>query len=240
MGHLSELVKLNLLVYGGEVDSFKNNSILLTDMYNKSDDMVKLVYKQGGGISDFVNGSGSFLFMRYNTVEKNNWMNLAPILLVSKGSDVVSKVSGLNGVMVIFYAINLNFIPLEIRVMIFDPFLKESNFDKNIPMKVDYESVYNELFKYGYEYALMEWDFSKVLSLHKIHMSMLPKFLYSQHTLVKYDPKKLYEINNSKIKDQIKRDNEMKKATLSDFFDSRNEISGKYDILKNHIKRLSK
>jgi hypothetical protein len=142
---------------------------------------------------------------------------------------------------IIILAINLNFIPLQVRVLLFDKFITEKDFenDKNDTyLKVDYEGVYNELRKLGFEYALMEFDASRVELAHKVSLLLLPRFLYHQHPINKYDPDKLMSIWEAKIEKREQRHKEMTLAILSDFYDVNSEISDKYDVLKGHIQRI--
>ena len=69
-------------------------------------------------------------------------------------------------------------------------------------------------------------------------MNSVPRFLYSGYPANKYDPKKLYGIWKAKIKTRDKRDAEISKSLIKDFFDVSDEISSNYDVLKGHIQRL--
>jgi hypothetical protein len=144
---------------------------------------------------------------------------------------------------IIMLAVNLNFIPLQIRVFLFEKFITAKDFEKdmgknNVFLKVDYEGVYNELRKLGFEYALMEFDASRIELVHKVSLLLLPRFLYHQHPINKYDPDKLMQIWEAKIESREQRHKEMTLALLSDFYDVKNEISDKYDVLREHIQRI--
>ena len=84
----------------------------------------------------------------------------------------------------------------------------------------------------------MEFNVAQIKMCHKIHLSEVPKFLYSQHPKNRYDPKKLIQIWSKKIKDSDKRDKEMSQLAVDEMYNLTNEISDKYIILKDHIKRL--
>ena len=129
---------------------------------------------------------------------------------------------------------------LEIRVSIFDKYIKESDFEKDTYLKVNYQGMYSELIKYGFEYALVEYNILSILLCHKITLNILPRFFYSGHPIIKYDPKKLYEIWLAKIKTRDKRNNELSKSLISDIYNLSNDINENYDQLKNHIKRIQK
>ena len=223
MGDLLERVKLNNLVFGnGVVENYKNNSLFFYEKYSKSDDMVTSI--RVGQMQ-----MGGFYQLHYK--DDSNWMRYSPIFSVDfkKFAD-----------MIVIIGINFNFIPFEIRTTIFDNFIKESDFDNNTLLPVTYEGVYKELLKYGFEYALVEYNLKQVQLVHKINMEVVPRFLYSGHPKNKYDPKKLYEIWSVKIKTKQQRDQEMSQALISDFFEASDEIMENYTVLKNHITRIQR
>lgn len=220
MGELVERVKLSLLTHGnGEVDNFIKNSDWFVGKYRKTDDDVNAITLNKINI-------GGFYFLHYN--DKSNWMRFAPIFLVKYNVEKIPKI----------YAINFNFIPIQYRILIFDKYITKKDFDDNNYLKVDYESVYNELRSIGFEYALMEFNLHQILQVHRISLNVLPRFFYSQHPLNKYDPKKLMEIWFAKIEKRDQRHAEMMNSMISDFYDIDKEISEKYNVLKGHIQRL--
>lgn len=221
MGYLIEKTKLKLLLNGnGLVENFHNNSLELAGMYQKSSKDVLSV-----PIKNITPGG----FYHLISANESNWMRYAPVFIVE-----FKKISN----KIIFIAVNLNFIPLEIRVLFFDKFIIEKDFEKDSFIKVNYTGIYNELRSIGFEYSLMEFDASKILFAHKISMDMVPRFLISAHPTNKYDPKKLMEIWNVKISKNKERDEEMKKLSLEDIYNVNTEINNKYDVLKNHIMRV--
>lgn len=224
MGQLSELVKLSVKVHGSNIsDTFKNNSLYFYNLYQNSNEDFKSIY-----VKDIF--PGSFYFFHYQ--DMSNWMKWSPVFVAG-----YKKFSN----KIIILAINFNFIPLEVRVLLFDKFITEKDFDKDKNdtfLKVDYEGVYNELRKLGFEYALMEFDSSRIQLVHRVSLSLLPRFLYHQHPKNKYDPEKLMSIWSAKIDKRDQRHKEMTLAILSEFYDVNSEISEKYDVLKSHIQRL--
>lgn len=221
MGILSEKVKLALLVNGNGIpDNFKNNSLWFYEQYSKSTDSVKNI-----NVKDVF--PGGFYFFQYQ--DSSNWMKFAPVFVAD-----FKKFSN----KIIIFALNLNMIPLEVRVMIFDKFITDRDFEKNDFLKVDYVGLYNELRSLGFEYALMEFDALRLAIVHRIHLDVLPRFLYHQHPINKYDPKKLTEIWSAKIGDRDKRHQEMMQASIEDFYKIDEEISEKYDVLRNKIMRI--
>jgi hypothetical protein len=221
MGELVERAKLSLLVHGnGLADNFKNNSLWLYDQYQKSTEEVQNI-----AVKDIF--PGGFYFFQYK--DSSNWMKWAPVF-VSDFRKFSNKI--------IIFAVNFNFIPLELRVMIFDKYINADDFEKNNFLKVDYKGIYDELRTLGFEYALMEFDTIGIELVHRINLSILPRFFYHQHPMNKYDPKKLVEIWKSKLDKRDERHKEMMSSLLNEFYDVNYDIDKKYDVLKNHIQRI--
>jgi len=223
MAELLERIKLSNLVHGdGIVENFKNNSLFFYNAYSKSDENIMNI--PIGKIQ-----LGGFYFLHY--MDDSNWMKYSPIFTID-----FKKFENL----IIIHGVNFNFIPLEIRAAIFDKFILEEDFENDRLLKVTYEGMYRELLKYGFEYAIVEYNMAQVKAVHKISMSMVPRFLYSQHPINKYDPKKLYEIWEAKIGQQGKRHQEMSKSLVDEFFTASDDILDNYKLLKNHILRIQK
>lgn len=221
MGFLIEKTELNRFVTSdGLVEYFKKNSIEMVDYYSKST-------KECLNVSVKNIKTGGF----YHLISQNksNWMRNSPVFVAD-----YKKV----GTTIIILAVNMNLIPLQIRTLFFDKFITEKDFEKDSFLKVSFTGIYNELKNIGFEYSLMEFDVSKILIAHKISMSILPKFLISQHPTNTYDPKKLSEIWKSKIGKQAERDAEMQSSSLEDFYNIHFNIDSKYESLKKHIERL--
>ena len=223
MGILLETISLNSLVFGnGLAENYKNNSLFFYNKLQRSDEDVQSI-----PISNIQ--PGGFYFLHY--MDDSNWMKYSPIFTVE-----YKKFKGL----IVLLAINLNFIPIQIRGYLFDKFMTEKNMKDNVPLKVDYEGVYKELFKLGFEYALMEYNLEQVKFVHKISMEMVPRFLYSGAPINKYDPEKLMQIWKAKIATKEKRHQEMLTAVLEDFYNLEQDFSDKYDQLNGHIDRIQK
>jgi hypothetical protein len=221
MAELLERVKLNLLVNGnGIVDNYKNNSLFFYDKYQKSDKDVRSM--RGGEMQ-----LGGFYFLHYQ--DDSNWMKYSPIFTVD-----FKKF----GNKIIILAVNFNFIPIEIRTTIFDKFISEEDFEKDNLLEVNYQGMYDELRKYGFEYAICEYNLGQILFAHKICLDLVPRFLYAGHPINKYDPKKLYEIWKAKIANRDLRDQEMSSSLIDEFFEISDDINKNYNVLKGHIQRL--
>ena len=221
MGELVDRIGLRMLVDGdGLADNFKNNSLYFYEKYQKSDNMVKSI-----DIKSVLPGS----FYHFYYLDDSNWMKWSPVFITN-----FKKI----GNQIILFGVNFNFIPLEVRAFLFDNFMIEEDFEKDRPLKVNYEGMYSELIKYGFEYALVEYNASQIKLVHRISMSMVPRFLIAGHPKNKYDPGKLFDIWKVKIKDKDKRHQEIMKSTIDDFYDTRGEINEKYVVLKGHIQRI--
>lgn len=221
MGELLERIKLSNLVNGdGITDVYKNNSFYFLEKYQKSDNDVQSV--QLSKIEP-----GRFYFFHY--LDDSNWMKYSPVFTVSMKQFETLK---------IVFAINLNFIPIEVRTSIFDNVFVEENFTGDIPLKVDYQQVYNELMSYGFEYSICEYNLQQIKLCHKINMELTPRFIYAGHPKNKYDPKKLYSIWKTKLTTRNERDSEMSKIIMKDLFDLTDDVSENYKQLQGHIQRL--
>ena len=221
MGALLDRVNESLKKYGnGIADNFKNNSLYFYDKFQKSDDKV-----QSTRISDIQ--MGRFYFFHYK--DDSNWMKYSPVLIVGQ-----KKFDNLT----IILAVNLNMMPIQVRASFFDQFLTDKDMDDDRALNIDLKGTYDELFKYSFEYSIMEYNAAQLVFLHRINMIKVPTFLYSGHPINKYDPVKLYDIWKVKLKTKYERDQEMSQALISDFYQMSDDIDENYTVLKNHIKRL--
>jgi hypothetical protein len=203
-------------------DIYKENSMYFYEKYSSSSlevmniPLVKL-------------NIGGFYFLHY--MDDSNWMRYS-LIFATSFRKFENKI--------IMTAVNLNFIPLEIRVAVFDKYISKKNAEENKLLEVDHKGMYDVLFKYGYEYSLVEYSMKQVVSAHFINMSVIDRFLYSGYPKNVYDPKKLYDIWVKKLKNKEKRHQEMMRAVISDFYDISKEIDSKYNLLKDHIDRVKK
>jgi hypothetical protein len=221
MGALLDRVKLSLLEYGrGVADNFKNNSLYFYNKYSKSDSNVQSVRVQDLQM-------GRFYFFHYK--DDSNWIRYSPVFTIE-----FRKFENL----VIVLAINLNLIPIEVRASFFDQFIIDQNMDQDLPLKADFQETYKKLLRYGFEYAIREYNMEQLVLCHRINMKKLPTFLYSGHPINKYDPIKLYDIWKVKLKTKQQRDKEMSLSLINDFYEISDDINENYKVLKNHIKRL--
>ena len=221
MGVLLEKVNESLKVSKmGIADNYKNNSLYFYNKYQKSDDEV-----QSTRIPDVQ--MGRFYFFHYK--DDSNWMKYSPVFTVAQ-----KKFENLT----IILAINLNFIPIQVRVSFFDQFITDKDIELDRPLNVELKSTYNELFRYSFEYSIVEYNTSQFAFVHRINMNKVPNFLYAGHPINKYDPEKLYDIWKVKLKTKYERDQEMSQALIKDFYQMSDDVNENYTVLKNHIQRL--
>jgi len=221
MGPLQERVNLSQKVYGTDiVDYYKKNSIYMVEKYSKSDDMCEVI-----PLSDI--SMGRFYFFHYE--DPSNWMRYSPVFTIDFKQLKDFK---------ILICLNFNFIPLEIRSGIFDKFISEKMFENNSPLEVNFQGIYTELLRYGFEYSIVEYNAIQLKMVHRINLELLPRFLYSSHPKNTYDPNKLMQIWSAKLDTRKDRHNELITSTLLDFYEANSLINNKYDVLLGHVKRL--
>lgn len=221
MGELIDRIGLRMLVDGdGLVDNFKNNSLFFYEKYQGSDANVTAI--------DITNITPGY-FYHFHYLDDSNWMRYSPVFVTN-----FKKMSN----QIIIFGINLNFIPLEARAYFFDKFMSKTNFDNNKSLTVDYEGAYTELIRFGFEYALVEYNVAQIKLVHRISMDFVPRFLIAAHPANKYDPEKLFQIWQAKLSSRDTRNNEIMNSMLNDFYDIKGMIDEKYVVLKNHIERL--
>ena len=174
--------------------------------------------------------SGNFYFLFYK--DDSNWMQYSPIFFID--FKVVKNYT-------IGYAINMNFIPFEIRVSFFDNLIKDLEDDTLGLSGINFESMYKQLLKIGYEYSIVEYNLESIVGAYSINNRILHKFLYSSHpSMGVYDPDNLYKLWLKKLETKEKRHQEVIKQLTSDLFEAVDYIDGKYDELSSHIKRFQK
>jgi hypothetical protein len=223
MNILSEKIKLSKSVYGENiVDYYKKNTLFMYDLYGKSSEYCPSIKADEIYL-------GGFYHLHYK--DDSNWMKWSPIFCCD-----LRDVGGMK----LILGLNLNFIPLDIRVSIFENFITEEDFRLNKTLKVDFMGMYKQLLKFGFEYAIQEYNLNRVVLAHRIHLDILPRFFYSSHPKNIYDPGKLYQIWSKKLETRELRHAELIQSTLDEFYDINNEISEKYNVLTNRITRIRK
>jgi hypothetical protein len=217
MGDLLQKIKDNS--NGNIVDYYKENTMELYNKYKNPDKFVKTISVKNMADSHFY-------FIHY--ADDSNWMRYSPIFFVD-----IKKFED----MIIGYGVNLNFLPLEVRGGFFDKMVDTTG--SNVT-GVNFDSIYKQLLKIGYEYALVEYDMRRIERSYLIDFSILPEFLYSSYPKNKYDPDKLYSIWAKKLETREQRHQEIIQQLSTDFFKATEEISGKYDQLSGHLNRVKK
>lgn len=221
MGALTERVKLSKLVYGRDlVDYYQKNTLYMYERYLQSSSECRVINKEDLQV-------GKFYFLHYK--DDSNWMKWSPIFCCD-----FRNFSN----MIVILGVNFNFIPLELRDTIFDKFILEKNFVDDDALEVNFKGMYTELLRLGFEYSIQEYNVSQIISVHKISLELLPRFLYSSYPKNKYDPNKLMEIWQTKMETKEQRHKEITLTLLNEFYEVNKEISDKYEALKPHIERV--
>jgi hypothetical protein len=216
--------EIEKLSKNGVPEFFKENSLNFYNLYKSPDnDVVTSI-----PMSRITQGGIYFLYYKDNS----NWMQLSPILcLETKDKRIV-------------FGVNLNFLPLDIRLTLFDDLVR--NLDKNNnnangqpPFNgINFEMIYKKLIRLGFEYSIVEYEIGRIVKVFEISYISLPTWLYSQHPVNKYDPIKLYDIWEKKLKNRPERHKEMITKIVTDFYDIKDELIEESSALKGHFKRL--
>ena len=214
------------LTKGGIPNFFKENSLFYYNLYNEPDNStVKPI-----PVSYMVNGGIYFLFYK----DESNWMQLSPVLCI----DIRDKR--------IAFGINMNFLPLEIRLDLFDDMILDLSNNNKQPKGmspfnfISFEKGYKRLLRRGFEYAIVEYDLSRIVRVYEINYDNLSTWLYSQHPKNIYDPNKLYQIWASKLKNRPERHNELITKLVEDFYNVTDELIDNSTALKGHFQRLQR
>ena len=205
---------------------FKENSINIYNLLSKPE-KEKVEYIP---ITKLKSGGVYFIFYK----DESNWMRFSPVLCCELKDKRL------------MFGVNLNFLPLEIRANLFDYLIKTLNKNNGEPItkspfnNITFDGIYKRLIRLGFEYALVEYNFERVERIAKIDFSILPDFLMSAHPKNIYDPSKLYQIWESKLKNRPERHNELITKLVSDFYDVTDQLVESSVSLKGHFQRLKR
>jgi|VirMetMinimDraft_7_1064189.scaffolds.fasta_scaffold87594_2 hypothetical protein len=224
MGELRK--KIAELTNIGVPKFFKQNCMDYYNLYKSPDmDVVTPI-----PVSKMYNGGIYFIYYK----DESNWMSLSPILC----ADIRDKR--------IIFGINMNFLPLEIRMDLFDDMvldLENNNKQSNgmTPFHfLNFESAYKKLLRRGFEYAIVEYDVSRIVRVFNIKYEDLSTWIYSQHPKNIYDPNKLYQIWAAKLKDRPERHKDLISKLVEDFYNVTDELIDNSTALKGHFQRLQR
>jgi hypothetical protein len=163
---------------------------------------------------------GKFYFMLYDIASKTSKMEkFSPVFIAdwSKGNSST------------LYAVSLNFIPANIRIVVFDAIVsgdkgiytsnKEKDVLKNKSFgEVDLQKMYNILQMVGFEYSIREFDLRLVNKLYAISTNFLPKLItMSTELFTGVGEHKMAEIWAAKIKQRDERHKEFVKGLWEDY-----------------------
>lgn len=197
---------------------------------------------------------GKFYFLFYDLSGTTNRMEqFSPVLLVD-----IKKVK----TKTIMYGLCFNFIPSNIRILYFDQLLNKfqntisknleaSNIDKEEALNgLSFDIIYKSLMSSGFEYAIREFDVSKITKCYKVATSYLPNFLvFDTQPFTGVDESKLIDIWRVKLKQQEERHKEILAKLQTDYnsmakmfeqeFQSISERNANLEKSINHLKNVS-
>jgi len=229
----------NLLMLRKKVSNYTKESTkwLLTKVRNNDKKFTKVTP------NDFK--IGSFYFMSYDlkAINKSSKMEqLVPFLLVDYNANIDSKV---------FWIMNLNFVPLNIKEAFFVNFLNnfKNTLDNNSKVKsvseesalptIKYDILWDELLKYGIDYSIREIRLELIQNLYSVSTDDL-HFLttVNTQTLTGVDEKKLTEIWITKLKKESLEERIDEKKVRADYDKIVKELQTTFKFLDNKLKGL--
>jgi hypothetical protein len=86
----------------------------------------------------------------------------------------------------------------------------------------------------------VEYEIGRIANVYEINYDEFPTWLYSQHPKNIYDPLKLYQIWESKLKNRPERHKEMIGKLVEDFYNVTDELIDNSTALKGHFQRLQR
>jgi hypothetical protein len=188
---------------------------------------------------------GGFYFMTYdlNSINKSSKLEqLVPFLLVDYNPAIDNKV---------FWIMNFNFIPLNIKEAFFTKFLpkfqktldsnstKKSVTDETSLPTINYENMWDELIKFGIDYSLREIRVELIKDLYSVSTDSL-QFLTTQNTqaLTGVDEKKLNDIWITKLKNESLSERLDEKKVKADYEKILQELQETFKYLDKKLKEL--
>ena len=188
---------------------------------------------------------GSFYFMTYDlkAINKSSKLEqLVPFLLVDYNPTIDKKV---------FWIMNFNFIPLNIKEAFFTKFLpnfqktldnnsiKKSVMEETTLPNIGYETMWNQLIKFGIDYSLREIRIELIHELYYISTDNL-HLLTTQNTqgLTGVDEGKLSEIWITKLKNESLGERVDEKKIKSDYESILKELQDTFKYLDQKLKDL--
>lgn len=171
---------------------------------------------------------GKFYFVMYDISGKSSKMEQYNPLFVIDWTTIDNKKY--------LFGININFIPVAIRVVIFNQIFNSDlkkfddvndNIDKQDPIiGMSFGKVYKLLKSIGFEWAIRKFDACKLNKSYAIDMNSVKEFItMSTARITGVDDGKLLEIWKSKIVKQEQREVELIKELLGDYKEMEKELN---------------
>lgn len=209
---------------------YSNNEKFITEQINDQDGYIIPV-----NINSIQRGS--FYFMFYNLDGKSSNMEKFNPLLVCDWFD-------LQGTRWL-YGISLNFIPMNIRVLIFNEILNANyqvvhdNLSIDVSKQnslngIDFVNMHKLLFNVGFEWSIRKFDMKLINQVYKISTNILTQFItMSTIGFTGVDDFKLVEIWQKKITEQDVRQQKMIKELLNDYSEMKSQLNKTYSSLSD-------
>lgn len=209
---------------------YSNNEKFITEQINNQDEYIIPV-----NINSIE--KGGFYFILYNLDGKSTNMEKFNPLLVCDWFD-------LQGTRWL-YGISLNFIPMNIRVLIFNEILN-ANYQvvhdnlsidvtkQNSLNNIDFVNMHKLLFNVGFEWSIRKFDMRLINSVYKISTNILTQFItMSTIGFTGVDDFKLVEIWQKKINEQDVRQQKIIKELLNDYSEMKSNLNKTYSNLND-------
>jgi hypothetical protein len=187
---------------------------------------------------------GKLYFMKYDLQKINKSTKMeqfVPFILVDHKPGIDKKV---------FWILNLNFLPHNIKIAFFSSFLsqyenlleqnsKKDNVLTELPFpNINYKRMWNELIKFGFEYAIREIRVELINDIFIISSDYVD-YMTTLNTqiLTGVDEAKLNEIWITKLKNEPFEDRvEELKTIKNNYYEIINELQEKFKNLDNKLK----
>lgn len=234
MGHLKEMIRKQYDVHGSSLPQHASQAV-----YDELQNPGKLM-APGDDIR-----VGGFAFLLYDLAGASSRMEQYSPVLVCGTNAVMSKKY--------LWGLSLNFIPTNIRIVFFDQLFanygktlehnaKSSSISKEkVLADITFESMYKALQSIGYEYALRQFDMSKINNFYNVSTNFLDLFLtFDTRRFTGVDEGKLMEIWMAKLDAQEERHQKMMMKLYNDYDLMAETLVKELDEAKNLHKNLER
>ncbi len=231
--YLKEQIKLQFQEQKNNLQMFNYDFII--ENINNSNDETNIIQCN---ISDIVKGGFYFMFYDLNG-KSSNMEKYNPVFIIDQIDNYI-------------YAVSINFIPLNIRILLFNEIVNSSlqqmknNIDtqiiKQLPIQgINFSNIYKLLFSIGFEWSIRKFDYSKINKIYKINTNIISNFItMSTEKLTQVNDSKLVQIQNKKITEQQQRHQDLMDNILSNYDNIQKTLNEKINVLQDKEENLQK